>query len=154
MKKVEGYDYAVSQSGKLYNLSESEIQGSKDRKGYIHVSLSKDGVRKTFLLHRLVASAYIENPNNYPQVNHIDGNKSNNSVDNLEWATASSNVIHAYNTGLSDYSGERNGRAKYSDIFISTIRKDFEEGLTRKQLSALYSISYSHIVSILSNKRR
>lgn len=56
-----------------------------DHKGYLQVGLSKDGIEKKRRVHRLVAETFIDNPNNYPQVNHKDENKTNNCVDNLEW---------------------------------------------------------------------
>ena len=67
---------------------------------YKCVSLSKNGEQKIFKVHRLVAEAFIQNPNNLPQVNHKDGNKENNFVENLEFCTASENVKHAYKIGL------------------------------------------------------
>lgn len=68
--------------------------------GYMEVNLSKDGTTNMKLIHRLVAIAFIQNPNNYEEVNHIDGNKKNNTVDNLEWCTRNYNLKHAYNYGL------------------------------------------------------
>lgn len=68
--------------------------------GYYRAKLCKNQKRKMFFVHRLVAEAFIPNPENKPQVNHIDGNRLNNHVENLEWATMSENVLHAYNTGL------------------------------------------------------
>ena len=64
------------------------------------VELWRDNKRKRVPVHRIVAMAYIPNPHDYPQVNHIDGNRKNNSVGNLEWCTASENNYHAYRTGL------------------------------------------------------
>lgn len=69
--------------------------------GYEIVGLWKNNIQNIALIHRLVANAFIENPNNYPEINHIDGNKANNDISNLEWCSGSMNVQHAYNTGLS-----------------------------------------------------
>lgn len=64
------------------------------------------------------------------------------------------NIKHSFDNGLSDYKGERNGRVRLSDIIILEIRKDFNNGVSRKDLSSKYNVSYSHIVSIIANKRR
>jgi hypothetical protein len=69
-------------------------------KGYLSVTLSKNGQSNTKAVHRLLAQAFIPNPENKATVNHLDGNKLNNSIENLEWATYSENAIHAYKTGL------------------------------------------------------
>lgn len=69
--------------------------------GYYRVPLTnREHIRKYYLVHRLVAENFIENPKNLPQINHKDGNKENNAVDNLEWCTVSFNIKHAYETGL------------------------------------------------------
>lgn len=70
------------------------------RSGYTSVGLCKDGVHSVIRLHRVVAQAFLDNPDNLPQINHKDGNKTNNAVSNLEWCTASYNQLHAYKTGL------------------------------------------------------
>lgn len=72
---------------------------SKDRCGYLNVKLHKDAHGKMMSVHRLVAIAFIPNPNNLPQVNHKDCNKTNNCVDNLEWITNRDNVIYAFKNG-------------------------------------------------------
>lgn len=71
-----------------------------DEDGYILTKLCKDGIARFKRVHRLVAETFIPNPDNKPQVNHIDGNKQNNNIQNLEWATNAENMRHAFATGL------------------------------------------------------
>lgn len=70
------------------------------RGGYCEIMLFKNNVGKRFKIHRLVATEFLNNPHDKPEVNHIDGNKSNNCVDNLEWVTSKENKAHAWNAGL------------------------------------------------------
>ena len=89
-KDVSGFEglYQVSNFGRVKSLLKDRIMKRTIRPdGYLSVSLHKDGKQKSFLVHRLVASAYIGNPDNYPQINHKDENKTNNCVSNLEWCT-------------------------------------------------------------------
>lgn len=93
-------DYKVTFDGKLLSLKgrggyEKELKGSVDKNGYLTVKLWDKGKGKTFRLHRIIAEVLIANPDNLPQVNHIDGDKANPSLDNLEWVTNSENQIHA-----------------------------------------------------------
>ena len=98
---IDGYDnaYRITSDGKVYSgetLKSTEIA----RNGYERVSLWKNGKGKHYSIHRLVATAFIPNPNNYEMVNHKDGNKQNNDVSNLEWCDASHNMRHAYDNSL------------------------------------------------------
>lgn len=100
VKFVDGTNgkYVISPSGKVMRFKAnkwSDIHGEVNH-GYHRVNLSVNGVAKKFRVHRLVAQAFIENPLNKPYVNHIDGNKLNNHVSNLEWCTASENEHHSY----------------------------------------------------------
>jgi len=76
--------------------------------GYYYVCLSKNGKVRKFKVNRLVAQAFIPNPDNKPFVNHIDGDKLNNNVNNLEWCTQSENMLHAYKYGLRKSHSQRN----------------------------------------------
>ena len=88
-------------SGKLvkYKKTENLLKLQADRKGYIHVDLFKNKIAERKLVHRLVAEHFIDNPNNYKYINHIDSNPSNNNVKNLEWCTQSYNIKFAYDNG-------------------------------------------------------
>lgn len=118
-KDITDYEgvYQISTDGQVKSLARITISQSnkgkytkKDRilipeitskgLGYYRVLLCKNSIITKFLIHRLVAKAFIPNPENKPQVNHRDGNKLNNNVENLEWVTASENVQHAFDTGL------------------------------------------------------
>ena len=116
-KDIKGYEgsYQVSNLGRVKSLNYHrcgferilEIDSSSQ---YETIMLYKNGSRTRFLIHRLVASAFIPNPNNYPVVNHIDEDKSNNRVDNLEWCTQQYNVN--YGTGLDRLSGVLKGKKR------------------------------------------
>ena len=88
--------YFVSPNGNVYNRHGDLMVGAIDKCGYRHVILN----RKNRNVHRVIAETFIPNPNNLPCVNHKDGNKQNNSVDNLEWCTHSENTLHSFRTGL------------------------------------------------------
>lgn len=106
---IEGYDdYIIDTNGNIFSFKLNRyLTQNISNKGYHRVSLNKDKYRREYAVHRLVAMSFIPNPLNKPQVNHIDGNKSNNSLSNLEWVTGSENVIHAVKTGLRDKAHER-----------------------------------------------
>lgn len=98
-KPVIGYEglYLVSNTGNVKSIAKNKVFAlCYDNYGYPIVSLTKNKKAKTKTVHRLVALAFIPNPDKKPQVNHIDGNKSNNSVENLEWATNRENVVHSF----------------------------------------------------------
>ncbi len=81
-------------------INSKNIKPRNNNNGYLEIRLSKDGKTKTKFIHRLLAMTYINNINNKPEVNHINGTKLDNRLDNLEWVTKSENMQHAYKTGL------------------------------------------------------
>ena len=112
-RKINGYDgfYEISNIGEIKSISRESknnknkrtifISKSSGTNGYLHAGLTDiNGIRKNHDVHRLVALAFIDNPANLEQVNHIDGNKFNNSYLNLEWVSRSDNMKHAYKLGL------------------------------------------------------
>lgn len=91
--------YTPTWSGKVFKKGTIKKQ-KEDKDGYFKVWLSKNSKKKPFFVHRLVATAFLDNPDNLPVVNHKDGNKKNNTVENLEWCTLSENTKHAFKIGL------------------------------------------------------
>lgn len=115
-KYVKGYEglYCVSNLGRVMSLPREDGYGRvvsgrvlserEHTNGYKFVALTKDGKSKQYRIHRLVAEAFVPNPFEYSEVNHIDGDKANNSAENLEWCTRSDNNKHAVAFGLRDMS--------------------------------------------------
>ena len=102
-KDIAGYEglYLINNAGDVFSVRKGKlVKPSESNSGYVRVTLWKCGKGKHYLLHRLVAQSFLSNPNNYEQVNHIDGNKKNNNSNNLEWCNASQNMKHAYNSNL------------------------------------------------------
>lgn len=95
-KPIKGYEhiYAVSNDGRVKNLKTGRIiKPFINNKGYVMIQLHKNGIRKLYLTHRLVAEAFISNPNNYPCINHKNEIKTDNNILNLEWVTYSQNML-------------------------------------------------------------
>ena len=111
-RPVKGYEglYEITDTGRVIScerftadgkhLKEREIKGGFFSNGYKFACLRKNGCSRNHLIHRLVAEAFIDNPGNLPVVNHIDGDRVNNQVTNLEWVTRSRNLEHAVEIGL------------------------------------------------------
>lgn len=142
-ENVVGYEglYMVNRRGDVVSLdrlkgqfgSGRRVKGRimtqrKNHKGYKTVHLSKQGKGRWVLVHRIVAKAFIENPLNKPQVNHIDGDKENNCVENLEWVTGSENARHAADSGLWKESTKRMLDAAHRP----EVRKRIAESLKKK----------------------
>ena len=109
----ENNDYLINSVGQIKNKKNAILKPGKTKNGYYTVSLTSNKKHRTYYVHRLVANNYIKNQNNYKEVNHIDGNKNNNTVDNLEWCSRSRNLSHAYETGLKPRKrGEENPNSK------------------------------------------
>ena len=144
-KEIEGYDgkYAVSTCGRVFSLTRVRynipggkvykgrmMSQNKMRSGYLGVALLSDGAHKLLKVHRLVAQAFIPNPLNKPQVDHIDGNPKNNNVCNLRWATAKENVNNPntifHKKGLMLRSKNPMARAVYGIDILTGERLDFD----------------------------
>lgn len=187
-KDIPSYEgkYQISNFGNVKSLNYSRKNYSKllklknHKDGYKIVGLSngKGKGKSFFSVHRLVAQAFIPNPDNKATVNHIDGNKANNHISNLEWATPQENMIHSFKIGLRkyEYKGEtkRNNGKRYNGIYKSPIlglkgvkhpnhieifQYDLEGNLLNKWDSIadacrFYNFSASAISNCINNKRK
>jgi len=99
--------------------------------GYKQIQIMRKGKRYTRYVHRLVAECFIPNPNNLPEINHINGDKSNNSVENLEWCNHKDNLLHAYRTGLRPNTTPKQREAARRNVMSENVRKKCREGWIR-----------------------
>lgn len=159
--------YQCSDHGRVRSVDRIVLHGRTGtamRKGYV-LKLQVDrggylrhGIKASFgvtpLVHRLVAIAFIPNPENKPQVNHKDGDKQNNNIINLEWTTIRENVQHAYDNNLKHgRGGETSPMAKLKQIDVIKIRALSASGYRSKDIASLFNVSRGHIVDIVAKKK-
>ena len=133
-RDVPGYEgvYEVSNLGRVKNIETGRIlKPFKDTNGYLILKLSKDGTRRTVKVHRLVALAFLPNPQNLPQVNHKDENKTNNAVSNLEWCTAGYNVNYSQSKPVLQFDLQGN----FIKEWPSTVKVEEELGIYQTNIS-------------------
>lgn len=156
-KWIKGYEfkYSINVNGDVIShIRNKKLTGNMASDGYRQVSLyDNNGRQKLHYVHRLVTQAFVPNPENKPCVNHLDGDKLNNHVSNLEWATHKENAQHAYDTGLkTQYKGSKHYNTKLSvrdalhikDLTILT-------NLLQREIGALYKVSQG-TVSLIKRK--
>lgn len=155
-KEVKDYEgmYEVSNLGNVRNFKTKHVlKSSLSKKGYPKVNLWKNKGYKTRPIHRLVAIAFIKNNLYKPQVNHIDGNKTNNRLDNLEWCTQEENMRHAVDMGLKvGMSGEDNGRCKITEKLAKKIIEDIKNGHRNIDIKNKYNVTKDIVSNIKSKK--
>lgn len=156
-KEVKGYEgyYEISSNGIVRNIKTGRrLKPDLHKEGYDRVTLSKDGVSKHLFNHRLVAISFLPNEENHPVVNHIDGNRQNNAVENLEWCSHKHNAQHAIKLGLKTIkTGEDCSYAKLSNDIASEIIKDIKSGKKYAEISEEREISQATISMIKTGKR-
>lgn len=169
--------YSVSSRGNIYSYKNykdcGRIMKQYIRKnGYCEIGLSKDKKRKTYLVHRIVAKAFIPNPDNLPEVNHKNGIKSDNNVDNLEWVTSSQNQIHAIKNCLQSFTQKhretarlickKNGENNKGKIFKTRktnkeqdaeIKERFNNGESSLKLALEFGVSKKTILNIKNDRK-
>lgn len=153
-KEIEGFsNYMISSEGRVKSAFGTIRKFTTTKKGYLKIGLiGDDKVRKKLSVHRLVAQAFILNTDSKPQVNHIDCNKSNNNVSNLEWCTNSENQKHAFKHGLQNNKGVNNPRAIFTMDDIRDIRRLREIGLTYLNIANMYNVGKTTIYKIINKE--
>lgn len=123
--------------------------------GYPKVSITFNGFRKLVSVHRLVATEFLENPHNKPEINHISGVKTDNHISNLEWSTSSENQIHAFKTGLQKTRvGNKNKLTRLPDIYIPILKECRQRGFKGYDIAKYFGMSISHINGIIAGTKR
>lgn len=154
-KSIIGFEdkYEIGDDGTVYsNYKKDFLKLMPNDKGYLCVDLCIDHRRhKRMTIHRLVAIHFIENLHNKPQVNHIDGNKKNNNVNNLEWNTNKENNTHAIENGL--YNPKNNGMCKNITL-LNSLTNNIEEYNSVREFVNKYNFPYPSVVSCLNRKNK
>lgn len=142
-------EYIIKEDGTIWSVHHNRpLSIHKDRKGYCRVNMKGVG---TQLVHRIIALEYLPNPDNLPQINHLDGDKSNNSITNLEWTTGKKNVEHSVLTGLIKR-GDKRPNAKFSDNMVRECRALRLEGWTYYKLADKYGCSFQSVHRICTHQ--
>lgn len=148
-KDIEGYEglYQVSNLGRVHSLYKNLIlKGSEDSWGYLQVKLYKNGIKSNKKMHRLVAQAFIPNPENKPEVNHIDEDKTNNKLSNLEWSTAKENSNHGTRT-------ERMAKTRSIPILATNLKTgESKEYYSTKECARQLGLDKSNIAKVLKGR--
>lgn len=150
-KPIKGFEgkYLVSDLGRIKSLPnrtrKTELILKPQNQTYSFIDLCKDGKVKKMTIHRIVAMNFLDNPEDKPQVNHINGDKLDNRVVNLEWSTRSENVKHSYTTGLNSSVGSKNSQCKLTEKEAIEI---YNSKARTKDLSIQYNITQSTICDI------
>ena len=159
-KDVPGYEglYMALSDGRIWSYaSQTYLTPMTDQKGYKAVKLYKKGEWKQIKVHRVVLSTFVHQPPGKDQINHIDGVKDNNSLNNLEWVTGKENMRHAFDNGLEKGKrGEEHNMAKLKNEDVITIRQLYASGITQtgkrysqRQLAKMYGVRQATIWGIL-----
>jgi hypothetical protein len=142
--------YTISEDGTVTNVNTGKAKKpSTNSSGYLQVALFEGGKRKFKLVHRLIAQHFMAGSDDLPVINHINGNKTDNRIENLEWCTQSHNMEHAHSTGL--IASRLDGKLNLDEV--NRIRELIEEGVQGTVIAKMFAISKSMVSNIKLGKR-
>lgn len=152
-KVIESFpNYTITDSGVIYSKKSNKIMKQHlDKDGYLVLNLSNNGIKKQCKVHRLVALAFIPNPERLSTVNHINHNKQDNRVSNQEWLSNYDNAKDGSKYSPR-YSGEKATAAKLTQAQADQIRLDYAKGVSRKELAKQYNITTVSIGNVINKK--
>ncbi len=155
--RIKALERTIMRSnGKCVHISTHFVRGSKDTKGYLQLDANIDGQRILKFVHRLVAEAFVENPKHLEQVNHKDGNKTNNHAANLEWVSCLDNIHHAWENHLNKpLQGEAHGNHKLTEEQARFIKRHYIKGdavYGAKALAEKFNVTVTPIRLIAEGK--
>ena len=148
----------VPNNGGISIVKEKILKPQKEKNGYLRIGLNKRNKKYMFLIHRLVAESFIPNVNNYAEINHKDGNKSNNNVDNLEWCSRSYNIKHSYINKLRNTDiNRKNAKKMIEKNKRKVVQKDLNGNMINifdsiKEAGELTNIDKTNICSVCKHK--
>ena len=147
-------NFEISKSGVIRNCNTLKIKSQYiSSTGYYMISVSKNNKSKSYRVHRLLAETFIPKNNEFQIfVNHIDGNKLNNCLENLEWCTHLENMKHAFKTGLANNSNEKNGMSKLTSKDVAIIKTMLKNGISQYKIAKKFNVSRSAILKIKLGK--
>lgn len=144
-------NYIATDEGHIWSERNKKLlKGTLTHHGYVQIVIA----RKAYKVHRLIAEVFCDNPDNKPYVNHLNGIKTDNRPENLQWCTVSENNQHAYDTGLTKPArGMTNGNTRFTDDQIKEMRRlHDEDGISQVRLSKIYNINIGHVNWIVRRK--
>ena len=148
--KIKGLEqYEISREGIIRNCKNLRIKSQYiSSTGYYMISISINNKSKPFRVHRLLAMTFIQNIKCYEYINHIDGNKLNNNLDNLEWCTHLQNMQHAFKNRLINNTNENNGMAKLNKEQVIKIKELLKKKMSQQKIANIFVVSRSAILKI------
>ena len=159
LRDVVGYEelFMVSSKGDVYSKRTKKFLKQRQHPhGYLHIATKiggRSGVDKCFKVHRLVAEAFIPNPDNKPFVNHRDGVKTNNKVENLEWVTPSENIKHAYATGLSRPRTQEKKLSQEDIAYVVSTYAPYDREFGARALARKFCVDKSTILKYVASEK-